>query len=71
MGFPQGVYRIKVNGVVFTGEITKTLSRPINCGVALWTMGIQIGSKLVEITAPRTCFWVAAQKKKKSVDTVV
>lgn len=69
MNFPKGIYKIKVEGVYFTGEIVKVLSLPINCGVSLWTIGVQIGSKLVEITAPRTCFRVAAQKTEESGGT--
>ena len=54
--FPQGIWYVTVEGKRFEGEIWQVDGIPVNCGIALWTLRVQLGSHMVAVTAPRTCF---------------
>ncbi len=36
--WPEGQWRITLDGVLYEGKINKVDSYPINCGVAIWTL---------------------------------
>lgn len=57
--WPEGQWRITLDGVLYEGKINKVDFYPINCGVAIWTLQAWdngVGSAQIDISAPRTRF---------------
>ncbi len=57
--YPEGMWYIKLDEVRYEGEINAVDIMPINCGVAIWTLRTwdhDVGSAIIDISAPRTRF---------------